>query len=454
MHRRPPLRLAELDAARLEEPPRLMLLGIDHRSAPVELRERVAYSAEEASELLGEMIAAGVIAEASLLSTCNRTEVYLRPEDDAAAYRRVLELAFLRRAPEIGSEGRFYAKHGVEVARHLLRVASGLESMVLGEPEILGQVKRAAALADRSGAGGPVLERLFSAATRGAARARSDTGIASGSVSFGYAVVDLARNIFQRLEDCAVVMIGAGETARQVARNLRDQGAEQLTVINRSRERAETFGKLFPESTVEPWHALVDTVAGADVVVASTSARGAILDERQLAPAMAERATRPLLIVDLGVPRNIEPAVGELANVFLQDIDSLEQLVQRNLKKRREEIPKVEEVLAVEHRRFERWVHGLAIEPVVATLQRRAEELRRDTVEAVRQRFPAETHEELERLTRTLVRRLLHHPSSSLREHGSQPGSPYGVHLADLVRRLFRLTDDGSGDPGSGSPTR
>ncbi len=426
-----------------EREPEIILIGVDHHSAPLEVREKVAYNAVEAVDLLHQLVATPEIAEACLLSTCNRTELYLRAALDAApdprAYRTGFALGFLRRAPEIEDEGRFYVKRNREAARHLFQVASGLESMVLGEPEILGQVKQAANLAEQAGTLGKVLQRLLRTAIAASGRARQETAIAAGSVSFGYAVVDLARNIFQRLETCTVLLIGAGETSRLVARNLLERGVSKLLLTNRSPDRAAEFCQLFPTVRVIPFAERQQALGESDVIVASTAASEPVLDRTMLANAMAGRRARPLLVVDLGVPRNIDPRVGELANLFLQDIDSLEDLIARNLKRRREEIPCVQEILDHELELFAAWCRTLAAAPLVAELQRQAEQIRQQALLEARHRFPAETHEDLEQLTRALVRKLLHHPSLHLRQ-----GEQFDAKTLDLVRQLFQLPKDES----------
>jgi glutamyl-tRNA reductase len=418
--------------------PPLLLVGTDYRCAPLALRERVAYGAREAEEVLVHLLARPGVGEAFLLSTCNRTEALIQPRDEEAAYRAALEVVFLGRAPELERPGRLYVKRNGEAARHLLAVASGLESMVLGEPEVLGQVKQAAALAETVGACGPVLRRLLRAATVSGGRARAETEIAGGAVSLGYAVVELARNIFSGLGECKVLLIGAGETSRLVARSLVERGVAALFVANRSAERAEQFRAEFPSAQPLPFAEREAALATADVVVASTGAEEPILTAEQLHAAMTARRGRQLLVVDLGVPRNVEPEAARLGNVFLHTLDSLEQIIQRNLRRRREEVGRVEGVIDEELERFRAWYRGLDAEPVIAGLQKQAERIRREELAAALAHFPADTHEELERLTRALVRKILHHPSARLRarEEGSE------LARLDLVRELFRLDDE------------
>jgi glutamyl-tRNA reductase len=426
------------DSGTPRQDPPLLLVGTDFRCSPLELRERVAYGAAASEDLLVHLLARSEVAEALLLSTCNRTEVYVVPRDEDEAYRSILDLAFLRQVPELEKPGRLYVQRNGEAARHLLAVASGLESMVLGEPEILGQVKQAAALAEAVGAEGPILRRLLRSAVTAGKRARQETAITAGAVSIGYAVVELARNIFSGLGDCRVLLIGAGEIARSVARPLVERGARELTVANRSAERARQFQEEFPGSEQLPFEERLAAIRSADLVIASTGSDEPVITRRQLQEAMRSRPSHPLLVVDLGVPRNVEPQAGGIENVFLHTVDSLDHLIQRNLKLRKEEVPHVEEIVDQELRHFRSWYRGVEAEPVIAQLQKRAERIRQMELDQALDRFPPETHADLDRLTRSLVRKILHHPSTRLR------GRDGAQHLPqiELVRELFRLDDE------------
>ncbi|HEY3567166.1 MAG TPA: glutamyl-tRNA reductase [Thermoanaerobaculia bacterium] len=419
--------------------PPLLLVGTDFRCSPLELRERVSFAKEEAEKTLVHLLARSEVAEAFLLSTCNRTELYLQPRDEDGAYKAALDMVFLARAPELERPGRLYVKRNGEAARHLMAVASGLESMVLGEPEILGQVKQASALAEAIGAEGPVLKRLLRSATSAGRRTRQETAISSGAVSIGYAIVELARQIFSGLEECRVLMVGAGEIARSVARPLLERGARELVVANRSQERAAQFKDELPSAELVPFDRRQDEAAQADLVVVSTGADEPVLTRKHIAQAMSSRRSRPLLVVDLGVPRNVEPAAGKVENVFLHTIDSLDLLIQRNLKRRRDEVPRAEEIIEQELQHFRVWFRALGAEPLIARLQKQAERIRQQELADALPRFPAETHADLERLTRSLVRKILHHPSSRLRAH---EGSADDISRLELVRELFHLDDD------------
>jgi glutamyl-tRNA reductase len=416
----------------------VLLVGVDHRCAELDLRERVSYDQPASEELLVRLIAKSEIKEALLLSTCNRTEIYLRPENEDTAFQLALDLVFLAKAPEISEEGRFYVKRGEEAARHLLSVAAGLESMVLGEPEILGQVKQAANMADALSSTGAVLRRLVRSAIAAGGRARRETAIAEGPVSFGYSAVELANNIFVELAGRSILMLGAGDTATAVSRSLLERGATEIRVANRSAERARLFCEEFPEATSLPFEERMDALIDADLVVAATSAPEAILTRDDLARAMHKRRNRPLLIVDLGVPRDVDPRAGELPNLFLHNVDSLAELIQRTLQKRKAAIPAVSRILDEEIERFGIWFGSLAAAPVVALLHRRAEQIRRQELASLRDRFPESLHEDLETLTKSIVRKLLHHPSSRLRETVDAEN----LEQLAAVRDLFQLDDE------------
>ena len=419
--------------------PALLLVGTDHRASPLDLREQVSYSPEESEDLLIHLLARPEVAEAYLLSTCNRTEIYLQPRDDETAYETAVRRVFTERSSEMSQPGRLYVKRQGDAALHLMAVACGLESMVLGEPEILGQVKQAAALADAVGASGTVLKRLLRSATQAGSRARAETSIGQGAVSLGYTVIEIAYNIFTELEDVRVLLVGAGETARMVARNMLDQNIRRLTVVNRTPSRAQDLQEEFPDLEVRPFDERVDEAGRADVVVVATGAPEPVLTRDDLERAMAARPTRKLLVVDLGVPRNVDPEASKLENVFLHSLDSLEGLIERNVKRRRLEVPRVEEVIREELEHFRGWYRGLAAEPLVAQLQKQAERIRRQELSVALDRFPEEYHEDLDRLTRAMVRKILHHPSTTLRGAGSHQD---GLPRLDLVRELFRLDEE------------
>src|SRR5436305_854389 len=268
------------------------------------------------------------------------------------------------------------------------------------------------------------------------AKEEAEKATAGGAVSIGGAIVELARQIFSGLEECRVLMVGAGEIAHSVTRPLLERGARELVVANRSLERAAQFKEEFPSAELVPFDRRQDEASQADLVVVSTGADEPVLTRKHIAQAMRARPSRPLLVVDLGVPRNVEPAAGKVENVFLHTIDSLDLLIQRNLKRRRDEVPRAEEIIEQELQHFRAWFRALGAEPLIARLQKQEERIRQQELADALPRFPAETHADLERLTRSLVRKILHHPSSRLRDGADD------LSRLDLVRELFHLDDD------------
>jgi glutamyl-tRNA reductase len=421
----------------------LLAVGIDHHCASLELRERVALSRPESEALLQRLQTRHEIAEAFVLSTCNRTEVYLRPREQEGAFRVTMELTFNGKAPEVERDGRFWVLRDGAAAHHLLAVAAGLESMVLGEPEILGQVRRAAELARATGTSGLVLERLLRAALHTGGRARGETAIGEGAVSLGYAVVELARHIFIGLEGRSCLLLGGGETATMAARALVERGLSDVRFAVRGVGRYQGLREELPTATVTELADRYATLADCDLLVAATAADEPVVEAGEVRQVMRRRRSRPLLVVDLGVPRNVAPEVGKLGNVFLHDLDSLRHLIERNLEQRRAEVPRVEAIVGEELDRFVGWSQGKGAEPLIAELQRRAERIRREEVERAASHFPPELQDELDRLTRSLVRKILHHPSTRLR---TGTGERALAHL-ELARDLFQLGEGEEGRP-------
>jgi glutamyl-tRNA reductase len=414
----------------------LLAVGIDHHSAPLELRERVALSRAETESLLSRLQELPAVEEAFVLSTCNRTEVYLLPREPEPAYRAAMDLGF-GKAPEVERDGRFWVLRDDAAARHLLAVAAGLESMVLGEPEILGQVRRAGELAEHLGSSGTILRRLVRDAVGTGARARSETLIGAGAVSLGYAVVELARHIFVALEDRSCLLLGGGEMATLAARALAERGMSDLRFAVRSARRHDALRSEFPTAKLAAFAERYAELATSDLLVTATGAAEPVVERAEVKQVLRRRRSRPLLVVDLGVPRNVAPDVGELPNVFVHDLDSLQHLIGRNLAQRREQVPLVEAIVAEGLARFESWWQGLDAEPLIAELQRRAERIRTDEVERARAHFPSELHGDLDRLTRALVRKILHHPSTRLRDGGDR-----GAAHLELARDLFQLDEE------------
>jgi glutamyl-tRNA reductase len=415
---------------------RVVSIGVDHTTAPVEVREAFAFGAEDATRFLCEETAG--LPERLLLSTCNRTEfLAVAREEEEDPVGRLVEL--LNKARGIETERRNgYARvhRGEEAIRHLFRVACGLESMVLGEAQILGQVKEAGEAAAACGAAGPVLRRALETAVRVAKRARTKTAIGEGAVSIASAAVDLARRVFGDLDERSALVVGAGDTGRLVARHLRKAGIARMTVANRTLGRAQDLAQ---EVGAEPWGlcGVPPALREADVVVCSTGSETPILSRDEIRLAMKTRKNRMLLLLDIAVPRDVDPAVATIDNVFLHDIDTLNHIVDRNLEVRQRAVPAVEAMVEEAGAAFLAWERQLSVVPTIKELRRRFEEVRREELANNLKRIPPEAREQAERLTESLVARILHEPTVTLRRASSEKGG--GKDLIAALRRLFGM---------------
>ena len=423
----------------------LVLVGISHRVAPVALRERVALGERAAARVMTALCGERQIGEAVAISTCNRTELYV-VGDPALAERAALE-ALAQHAEIEPAElaPSIYTLHNCDAARHLFRVTAGLEAMVLGEHEIGGQVRRAFDAARALGTTGPLTSRLFAAAISTGRRVRSETAIARSHVSVSSVAVDLAQRLLGDLQGRPVVLIGAGETSELTAQALAARGAGTIFVANRHADRARSLAERFG-GEVRGLDRLPETLEQADIVVASTASPHAIVGRDELALVMAAREGRPLLLIDIAVPRDIDPACAEIEGVTLRDIDDLQAVVEHNLAGRAADVPAADAIVEEEIVRFARWLGTLDARPTIAALRGRADEIVERVLEENAGRWESASARDLARieaLARAVVSRLLHEPTIRLasldaeRRHGS----------VELLRDLFALREGDAAAP-------
>jgi glutamyl-tRNA reductase len=413
---------------------RLALAGVSHHRAPLAVRERVAVDLETAGRLAADLASPeGPAQEAVVLSTCNRTELYLAGAPGVAdhADRALLDLAGPG-APSLSPAA--YRLADESAALHLFRVAAGLDSMVPGEGEILGQVREAF----EAGSPGPLLGRTFRMALRAGRRARVETAIGESPASIPSAAAALAEQVFEGLEGRNVVLVGAGRTSESTARNLRSRGARIAVVANRTLAHAarlaETLGAR--AATLDE---LPSALLAADVVVSSTTAAGFVLTGDELAPIVRARRGRPVLIVDLAVPRDVDPLLGQLDGCFLYDLDALENVVAATLEGRRSEAVHAERIVSEEAERFRTWRASLAVVPAIASLRAHAEEIRATELARVEGRLRDDERDLLDTLTAQIVNKLLHLPTVRLKEAAVTAD---GLLYADVVRHLFGLGEE------------
>jgi len=420
----------------------VLVLGISHKTAPLELRERLALTEGRAVGVLGELVGTDVIAEAAAISTCNRTELYLYATDPVNAESQALS-ALAREAEIRPTElvSHLYSFRGAGAAEHLYRVTAGLESMIVGETEIQGQVKRAYELALVEDVTGPVLNRLFRGALAAGKRARSETALSERALSVPQVAVELAQRTLGDLEQRKVLVIGAGETAELTARALAARGVDAVFIANRHYDRAIGLAQRFGGRAVR-FEELPSLLAAADIVVSSTSSPHNVVERDALAEVMAERDNRPLLLIDLAVPRDISPACRELPAVTVHDMDDLQSLVERNTSSRRSEATRAEKILRAELARFGEWLEAQEVTPTVAALRKRAEEVVERTLAENEGRWEdlsAADRERMGAMARAIAGRILHEPTLRLKRSATQEGVSAHVHA---LRELFGLDPD------------
>jgi glutamyl-tRNA reductase len=416
----------------------LLAIGISHKTAPVALRERLAVPEGRASGLVSELVSHEAIHEAVVLSTCNRTELHLVGADPVEA--ESLALALLAREADMRPTellGRIYSLRDTEAVRHLFAVAAGLDSMIVGEAEVQGQVKRAYELALVEGATGPLSNRLFRDALGAGKRVRTETGIGRSRVSVSSVAVDLARAVLGELDTRRVVVVGAGENAELTARALHERGVKTVFVANRRHDRAIGLAQRFGGEAIR-FDDLPRELAGADIVVSSTSSPHQIVGREELGLVTEERRGRPLLLIDIAVPRDVDPTVRDLPGITLYDMDDLQREVARNVDAREAEVARARSVIDEEVERFEAWLSSLEVVPTISALRERGDSVVEQVLRENESRWeslsPAD-RERVEVMARAIVSRLLHEPT--LRLKGTAGDDSY-VYVQAL-RELFAL---------------
>src|SRR5215216_4656121 len=419
---------------------RLILVGTSHNRAPVELREQMFVSAAENRELVERL--AGEDAEAVVLSTCNRTEIYLaHGDEETAAARAFAELTALAGLSESEIAPALYTLTDEAAALHVFRVAAGLDSLIPGEAQILGQVRGAYEAAREAGTAGPVLHRLFRQALRVGRRVRNETAIGENPASISSAAAELAERVFGTLEGRRILILGAGKMSDLATVNLVSRGVESVFIANRSHERAERLASRFGGRAVG-LDEVERELEHADVVVASTSARGFVLSAAQVERAMGKRRGRPIFFIDIAVPRDIDPALNEIEGCYLYDVDDLERVVEESVAGRKEEAVRAEAIVTEESQAFRDWQLSLDVVPAIASLRALAESIREAELERAEGRLgtlsPSQRRA-VESLTAQIVNKLLHPPTVRMKEAAAAAD---GVLYADAIRHLFALEDD------------
>lgn len=419
---------------------KLLLAGINHRTAPVQLREKLAYRAEEIPGALMEIQARGA-KEALILSTCNRVELTAALDDDFRVETLIESLLSHRTGLNIDEIlPHIYRFENSEAIRHLFRVASSLDSMIVGEPQILGQLKQACTQARDSGAIGTFLDTVLTRAFNVAKRIRSETEIGQNAVSVSYAAVELAKEIFGSLHKKHVLIIGAGKMSEGAARHLMRAGAAGIFITNRTAERAEELARIF-QGEVIPYDQFPHRLSEVDIVITSSAAQGFVVTRDMIRRAIEVRKNQPMFLIDIAVPRNVEPAVADIEHAFLYDIDDLQRLTDQNLKTRLDVAKQAEDIVTDEVARLEARLREREVAPTIVSFQEQLEAIRGDVLARYRGKMgplSAEQAETLDALTRALVNKIAHAPISEIRK---QAAGSSDVEVVSVMKRLFRLRE-------------
>jgi glutamyl-tRNA reductase len=417
----------------------IIVVGLSHKTAGVEVREKVAFAPTQMEKPLNAVVALPDITEAVIVSTCNRVEIYATTRDVAGGMARLKRfLADYHNIPLESLESHLYSYHGEDATRHVFRVASSLDSMVVGEPQILGQIKTSYGYAAEYKSSGIILNRFLHKAFSVAKRVRTETKIASSAVSVAFAAVELAKKIFGDLSDKTVLLIGAGEMCELAAKHFINTGVRGVMVTNRTYERAEKLAEEFDAKAIK-FEDLIDQLPKADIILSSTGAPHFIIRENEVEEVIKRRRMKPMFFIDIAVPRDIDPKVNNVENVYLYTVDDLNGVVATNLEQRKIEAAKAEAIVEQEIGQFFKWLSSLEVTPTIVALRTRFDELRKAELAKTLSGWkdlPAGAEKKLEALTNAYMNKLLHQPTSVLKK--TDPGNRNDLYV-DALRNLFDL---------------
>jgi glutamyl-tRNA reductase len=411
---------------------KLFVSGVNHKTAPVEVREKLAFAEHTIPGALDRLRGGKGISDAFILSTCNRVEITVAADDDADPQAAIDSFLVEARGAQV------YRYQGREAIHHLFRVAASLDAMVVGEPQILGQMKNAYALSKSAGAMNGLLESVMSRAFSVAKRVRTETGIGQMAVSVSYAAVELARKIFGSLSGRTVMLVGSGKMSELAARHLHRSGCSHIFVTNRTYSRAVEMAAVFGGTAVD-YTRFTGILPEADIVITSSAASHYVLTRDEMSRVIAARKNKPVFVIDIAVPRNVEPSVNEVDNVFLYDIDDLQGVVNANLEGRKKEADRAEGIVSEEVERTLARLKVQEIAPAIVGIQEHLEDIRTAEMGKLLRRTGGMTAEQLEQvdaMTRAIVKKIAHGPITELRKHA---GAAEGEQVVEMIKRMFRL---------------
>src|SRR3972149_582027 len=418
----------------------IILVGLSHNTAPVEVREKLSFSGQMLSDGIKRLRGYENISECLILSTCNRVEIYAIVDQSEIGIARIKDFlhSYQTTLPLESISQHLYIHKNEAAVKHLFRVAASLDSMVVGEPQILGQVKDAFDTALLNKTTGVILNKLFKKAISVAKRVRTETRIAENAVSISYAAVELAKKIFSSLRDKRGMLVGAGEMGELAANYLVNSGIKEIVVSTRNYDRALNLAQTYNGRAVR-FENFLEEMGRSDVVICSTGAPDYIIRSEHMQNIIHKRKNRPIFLIDISVPRNIDPAVNKIDNVFLYDIDDMQAVVEANRRTRKEEADKGEQIIVEEVETFSKWFKSLEVVPAIVALREKVEDIRRKELERVTDKLRTLTPEEIaavEGLTNTIVSKILHGPLVALK---SEANSNNGLLYVETIKKIFNL---------------
>ena len=419
----------------------LLVIGLNHETAPLEIRERLAFEEHKLKDALWQVRSLSSVKENMILSTCNRVEIYVAAHEKGETGPELKHfLSSYHGLPLNQFERNLYCLDEEEAVRHVFRVASSLDSMVKGEPQILGQIKAAYTLATESKTAGPLLNKLLHRAFHVAKRVRTETRISNSAVSVSFVAVELAKKIFGSLEEKTVLLIGAGEMCELAARHMVSGGIEKVLVTNRTYERAVALAREFHGEPI-PFEQISQGLKRADIVISSTGASQYLLRYDQMVQILRVRKQKPIFLIDMAVPRDIEPAVNEIENAYLYNMDDLQKVVNQNIKDREKEAERAEAIVSEEVAKFLHWHRSLEVTPTIIALRSRFEKIRKQELEktlSLHPHFSDRERQSLEALTSAIINKILHEPVTLLKQRGQDGVSD--LYL-EALQNLFKLSE-------------
>jgi glutamyl-tRNA reductase len=415
----------------------LIVIGWSHKNAPVKFRDKLFLSKDEIQCLVKEAVQPDFIQELTILSTCNRTEFYFISSDTGSLINWVKDKynSILKRNIDF-ADGESYTQQGSETIKHLFRVASGMESMMLGENQILSQVKTAHEHLLMSSGKTPLLNQLFRDAVSCGKAVRTDTDLCRGAVSISLAAVELAKRIYSSFQKQKILLVGAGESAELTAKHFQENGAAQFVIVNRSEERGKRLAEKFSAEYAE-LSQIPELLKQVDIVVVATHSKEYLLTSQQVNQALSARQYKNLLMIDISTPRNIDTEIHKIQEVFLYDIDHLENVISENLEKRKGEIPTAELIIQKHSKKFMSWFKTLKVKPTISLLTQYYEKIRTEELQRYEHKASADEKDAMAKLSKGLVRKLLHYPITHLK--GLADGQELDPQTIDTIWRLYRL---------------